>query len=575
MPDTPDLEEMARERSAASDRVVASRAWKKLIVAGAGTGKTHTFKQALESVGGGGLALTFIRNLVRDLEADLSELADVFTFHGFCKHLVHRLGVRGISPGFDFYPPLPEILASDLRLLGWAAVGEENLKKRFQDLDETAGVIAKATELGDYYDAASFIDIVYRVLRHLEANPDETPIYPLVVVDEYQDFSRLETAFIAQLASRSPVLIAGDDDQALYTFKHASAIYIRELANDPSYERFELPYCSRCPGVIVEAVGQVIDRARRNGNLAARLDKNYVCFLPEKQADSEQHPKIIHAQCSVETTRAPYVCRYVADQIARIPPEDVQESHEKKYPTALVIGPLHFVRRVYAFLKGGAFPNATLRESTRMQVDITHGYRRLARNQISRLGWRILAHCEPFNGYEGAITRAVTDSVDLVTAIPDDYKARHLERAALIGRLANGEELDDRERAFLEGALARTLDEIQKALARGEQGEETSEDESSAEVPSIICTSLVGAKGLSAGYVFIVGFNNGHFPQHPEAITDEEVCQFVVGLSRTRKECHLVSCGRFAGSGGLVVSSFLQWIRALTDLRRVDRQWWE
>ena len=42
--------------------------------------------------------------------------------------------------------------------------------------------------------------------------------------------------------------------------------------------------------------------------------------------------------------------------------------------------------------------------------------------------------------------------------------------------------------------------------------------------PSIICTSLVGAKGLSGGYIYIVGCNNDHFPQVPQAITDEEVC---------------------------------------------------
>jgi superfamily I DNA/RNA helicase len=36
------------------------------------------------------------------------------------------------------------------------------------------------------------------------------------------------------------VLIAGDDDQALYGFKHASANFIRALAEDPDFERFDL-----------------------------------------------------------------------------------------------------------------------------------------------------------------------------------------------------------------------------------------------------------------------------------------------------------------------------------------------
>ena len=82
----------------------------------------------------------------------------------------------------------------------------------------------------------------------------EIPEYPLIVVDEYQDFSELETSFIRLLSSKSPVLIAGDDDQALYSFKNADPRFIRELAQGDEYERFGLPFCSRCTEVVVGAV---------------------------------------------------------------------------------------------------------------------------------------------------------------------------------------------------------------------------------------------------------------------------------------------------------------------------------
>ena len=87
--------------------------------------------------------------------------------------------------------------------------------------------------------------------------------------------------------------------------------------------------------------------------------------------------------------------------------------------------------------------------------------------------------------------------------------------------------------------------------------------------PTIICTSLVGAKGLSAAYVYIVGFNNDHFPRDSDDITDEEVCCFLVGLSRTRKECHLVSCGRL-GNVPLRLSRFAQWVRPYCQELTVD-----
>src|SRR3954447_6023949 len=77
--------------------------------------------------------------------------------------------------------------------------------------------------------------------------------------------------------------------------------------------------------------------------------------------------------------------------------------------------------------------------------------------------------------------------------------------------------------------------------------------------PQLSAPPLTGSKGLSGGYVFIVGFNDGHFPRDPSAIKDQEVCQFLVGLSRTRKACHVVSAGRL-GAEVLRRSRFARWI---------------
>jgi hypothetical protein len=83
--------------------------------------------------------------------------------------------------------------------------------------------------------------------------------------------------------------------------------------------------------------------------------------------------------------------------------------------------------------------------------------------------------------------------------------------------------------------------------------------------------SLVGSKGLSASYVFIVGFNNGSFPRESGAITDDEVCKLLVALSRTRIECHVVSVGHF-GAGWLEESTFADWIRAHLDPITINKE---
>jgi hypothetical protein len=66
---------------------------------------------------------------------------------------------------------------------------------------------------------------------------------------------------------------------------------------------------------------------------------------------------------------------------------------------------------------------------------------------------------------------------------------------------------------------------------------------------------------------------DNHFPRDPLAITDDEVCSFIVAMSRTRKECHLVWCRMYAG----VVkspSAFLRWIRQPTEVRRINKAYW-
>jgi ATP-dependent DNA helicase UvrD/PcrA len=157
--------------------------------------------------------------------------------------------------------------------------------------------------------------------------------------------------------------------------------------------------------------------------------------------------------------------------------------------------------------------------------------------------------------------------------LPDDYRDGHLEIAELFRRLLYDGGITDAEIAELEEGLERPFAEIEAALGRDEEGEAHQGIETEDGVPSIICTSLLGAKGLSAGYVFIVGFNDGVFPGDPDAISDDEICKLIVGLSRTRKECHLVSCG-FWGTGFLKPSSFLRWLDVPIETRTVTKMYW-
>jgi hypothetical protein len=448
-----------------------------------------------------------------------------------------------------------------------------------RDMEEGDGILPAALEIGNYYDAVGHNDIVYRVERHFEANPESISEHEVVVIDEYQDFNYLETRLIDSLAQASPVLIAGDDDQALYGFKGSSPRFIRDLANEEEVELFDLPYCSRCTEVVVEAVTQIVVEAQRGGNLADRIKRPYLCYLPDKAEDSDRHPALIHAACSVENNRVPYARKYIAEQIAEIPEEDIRESREGPHPTALVIGPLHYVRPICEYL-AERFANVRLLQSAKGGITALDGYRRLARDFDSRLGWRILLYVKPCDGASDRIERALQEKADLVALLPDEYRERHRRPAALVERLLDGEDLTADEIAELETATDMTIDQIHVALGtdpeeEGDEGaegydEEPEEDEG----PTIVCTSQVGAKGLSAEHVFIVGMVNGDIPRDPNNVTDDEVCQLIVSLSRTRKACHLVSAGNWLGAWKKE-SAFFKWLGDIaTERREINKDYW-
>ena len=570
------LRQLIEQRTAASDAIVNSPATKRLIVSGPGTGKSFTFRRSLakaiqEAGGGKGLALTFIRNLVADLEKDLGDLADVFTFHGYCKHLMHSHDVAGLSDG-DYYPPLLELVVGDVLIVDGRTITAEEINERLHNLDVSDDVIDVALARGDYYRSVSHNEAVYRVLRHFEASSGTIPECPLIVVDEFQDFSKLETTFIELLESKSPVLIAGDDDQALYMdLKFASPDFIRGIATDGSHDTFELPFCSRCTEVIVAAVNAVITEAVELGALQNRLAKQFHCFTPDKQAESDANPKIIHVDCS--TANTDYAGRYVAQQIAQIPAEDIERSRANGYPTALVIGPNPFLSRAFKTVQG-RFPHARMKKSDPPRVDILDGYRRIAANERSRLGWRIVIECCQFEGWQEKLKVALEAKSDIIDELPDEYRDTHLAHARLAAELIESGTLAvDDEQRLCNAADGRSINEVRAFLNVNDPDALNDVLESADETaPDVLFTSLVGSKGLSAEHVFIVGMNNKHFPQNPGAITDDDICSLIVALSRTRKRCHVVSF-RWFGASGLAPSVFLGWINSHLETVVVNKDY--
>ena len=368
------------ERKKCLDAILSSKSNKKIILAGAGTGKTFTFKEVLKSSPQGeNIAMTFIRMLTSDMYASFGDLAEVKTFHAYCKKILHEQNGK-----VELIPFLTKIIEEDAQIL---ELGLKEFDKKFQMLDENIPEIAFYLRRGDYYDAVSFNDSVYRLYKALQKKPGIVPNFNQILIDEYQDFNPLEVAFINELEKKGNILIVGDDDQAVYDGRCASPNHLREKFNSGDYKPFELPFCSRCPEVIVSVTNAFLSNAQAKGFLKGRINKRFECFIELKGNDSTRFPKIISAQCSTGNT----VAKYVDNIIQKIDAKDIEESWKEgsQYPTVLIVGPKQYLAIVQKEL-ADKYPQMAYKLNEEKPLSVIDGYNILLRDESANLGWRIL-----------------------------------------------------------------------------------------------------------------------------------------------------------------------------------------
>ena len=567
---------MEDERAECLNRILGSESPRKVIVAGAGTGKTYTFSELLKQISGNCLAITFLNALANDMAEELAEVADARTFHSLCRMLLHQTPGDGITTDFHLYPKLEQIVVLDALAAGNVEASSRGyFQHAFQALIEDDGRIDYFLSRADYYNAVGFDDSVYRVLRLFRLSSEYIPQFEQLVVDEYQDFNPLEVEFIDHLATKSPIMIVGDDDQAIYDFKAASPEHLREKANDSDFERLELPYCSRCTSVIVDACSAALAKATELGHLQGRIDKKYLCYLPDKEADNERYPKILKVQCSVNMKNAPYIARYIEQTIQSIPEEETNAAIEGRYPIALIIGPSHYLRQIHAYL-ADRFENVIYKPRQNPELAAIDGYKLLLQDADSNLGWRIVSWIDEPAQSDAAVIKADDDGTLLVSQLDDETVQKHLAVTELLRKLRNGDEVGRDGVEAVENCIGKRIDEILAELGTKDEDEaDAVEDSTKAAVdhPEIWLTTYNGCKGMSAGFTFVVGLENNVLPRNQDDITDNEIRQFVVALTRTRKQCHLISTGRF-GAQRLQPSVLLEWIPdALVESVRVNKSY--
>jgi superfamily I DNA/RNA helicase len=523
------------------------------VVAGPGTGKTYLFKQILQDKPKT-LTLTFVNSLIEQLALEMYGMSDVRTLHSFARGELKRVADKDVA----IFPKLTRVIAEDARiLLGHSA----DFEKMFYDRDDENPELAFYQQRKSYYGGwRGYSDVVFDLVKVYESDPSSVPLYDQVVIDEFQDFNLLEVSLIDSLAEKSPILLVGDDDQALYDFKSASACHIRSKHSDecPDYASFELPYCSRSTRVIVEAVNDVVSAATKRGLLCGRVNKRYKYFECEaKDEESQKSPKIVYAHAYAK--QIPWAIEKRIKEVAKAVRSEFSvlvisqtRTQSRAIATALETKGFNNIRSVIS--EGDAAPS------------LVDGLKLIMNDRTSNLGWRIAAGNVLEEEDLVALVKATNEpnARPVMELISTDQRKRITKLIGVCRKIESRKSVGMEEVESILGACECSLQEILEGYVcetlRAADG--TRAGEPAVRGMPITATTVQSSKGLAADYVFITHCDDQYMVKDKDKsnVTDRDVCNFLVALTRARKRVYLIS----SRDGD---PQFVQWI----DSGRIDR----
>lgn len=260
------------------------------VIAGPGTGKSFAMKRRVGRLLEEGvepeliLPVTFTRIAAEDLHRELvgmgvprCEEIKGTTLHSLALKILmrqHALAATGRTPrplnGFEI-KPLEYDLADrhggvrEVRKkmkayeAAWARLqrDEPNFAQSPNDLAYERDLL----EWLLFHEGMLIGEVIPYLYDYLRNNPGATERTEFlhILVDEFQDLNKAEQGVIRLLSDNAHVCVVGDDDQSIYSFKHAHPEGIRNWSTEHAgaYDQ-TLDDCYRCPTTVVAMANSLI-----------------------------------------------------------------------------------------------------------------------------------------------------------------------------------------------------------------------------------------------------------------------------------------------------------------------------
>jgi superfamily I DNA/RNA helicase len=557
------------------------------VVAGPGTGKSFAMKRRVARLLEGGippksiLPVTFTRVAAEDLHRELvgmgapgCENLQGMTLHSLALRILtrnHVLEATGRTPrplnDFEIKPLEADMGAGHggvrkvRKLLkayeaAWARLQRDDpgFEQSAEDEQFASNVVAWLI----FHRAMLIGELIPQLYHYLLSNPAaaERSEYSHILVDEFQDLNKAEQGVVNLISDAAEVCIVGDDDQSIYSFKHAHPEGIRDwIAERPNADDLSLADCRRCPTNVV---------AMANALIAKNVNRPVPQPLLPFAANGPGDVRIIQYRTSSnEVEGVANIIRELTD--SGIPPGDILVLAQRG-----VIG-----SPIYEALVARDVPARSYYAEA--ELDAEDAQRRFAilkifvdREDRVALRWllglgssnwrspayrRVSEHCfmtgdTPWDVLEQLSARKI--KLPHTQHLVDEFEAvkAELDKLEALGDLASVIEalLPDNEVGIRDlRNLALTTLEITGKEDRTEFLAELSSAISKPEIPSEIhdvrIMSLHKSKGLSAPVTIIAGCVDGLLPKQPDpdlpeatrvAQLEEQRRLFYVGISRVK-----------------------------------------
>ena len=433
-------------------------------------------------------------------------------------------------------------------------------------------------------DAMDFDDILLYTYLLFEKNPDVLEKWEqrfrYVLVDEYQDTNFAQHRIVWQLTrNHQRVCVVGDDAQSIYSFRGANIDNILTFQKIYDGARlFKLEQNYRSTQNIVEAANSLIRKNSRQiqKDVFSENERGEKLHLMDTHSDLEEAKMVANAIRSVKRNErceySDFAILYRTNAQSRV----FEDTMRKEGLPYRIYGGLSFYQRkeikdVIAYFRLAVNPN----DEEAFRRVINYPARGIGQTTVAKILavatahevslWSVISSPEAYElgANKGTLAKismfremiasfieqaqklpanqvgaAIVKQSGIINDIYQDATPENLSRQENVEELMNGMQ-DFCETRFEEGNENIALtDYLSEVSLMSDVDDDKGDDEH-----KVTLMTIHSAKGLEFGTVFVVGLEEGLFPNqmvsgNPREM-EEERRLFYVAMTRAKKRCYL------------------------------------